>query len=62
MGGDNLKEKESEFERDRQIDIHNLHTEFQDQSNRYGKWASRKATASKEKFKLEEKLKGSTGQ
>jgi len=52
-----MKEKESEFEKDRQLDIHNLHTEYQDQANRYGKWAGRKATASKEKFLLEERLK-----
>jgi len=52
-----VKEKESEFEKDRQLDIHNLHTEYQGQADRYGKWSGRKATASKEKYLLEERLK-----
>ena len=48
---------ESEFEKDRKLDIHSLHIEWQNQSDIYGKWAKRAAEATETKFQLEEKLK-----
>jgi len=51
------KEHLTELEQDEQIDIYNLHKEYQKQPGLYDKWGRRKAKVSKEIFLLTEKLK-----
>ena len=50
-------EHESEYDLDKKLDIYNLHLEWQKQSELYGKWSKRSATATKIKFQKEERLK-----
>lgn len=52
-----MKDELTELEKDEQIDIYNLHTEYQRQPSLYGKWGRRKATVTKEEFNLREQLK-----